>query len=129
MDRKIISTDKAPAAAGPYSQAIEAGGFVFCSGQIPIDPATGVLVSSGVAAATERVLLNLEAVLAEAGLGLGDIVKTTVYLSDVENFSTMNDVYMIFFRDNKPARATVQAALPRGSLVEIDAIALAKKQD
>lgn len=129
MDRKIISTDKAPAAIGPYSQAIEAGGFVFCSGQIPIDPVTGALVSSGVAAATERVLLNLEAVLAEAGLGLGDIVKTTVYLSDVENFSTMNDVYTIFFGDNKPARATVQASLPRGSLVEIDAIALAKKQD
>jgi 2-iminobutanoate/2-iminopropanoate deaminase len=126
MDKKIISTDKAPAAIGPYSQAIVAGGFVFCSGQIPIDPATGQLLNSSVTAATERVLLNLEAVLGDVGLNLNDIVRTTVYLSDMENFTAMNDVYAIFFRDNKPARATVQASLPRGSLVEIDAIALAK---
>jgi 2-iminobutanoate/2-iminopropanoate deaminase len=128
MEKKIISTDKAPAAIGPYSQAVEAGGFVFCSGQIPLDPATGAMVSDNVAAATERVILNLIEVLAAAGAGLSGVVKTTVYLSNMNDFAAMNEVYSKYFGDARPARATVQsAALPKGALVEIDAVAVAEK--
>ena len=124
MEKKIIKSSDAPAAVGPYSQAIEAGGFVFCSGQIPIDPKTGEMVSSNTAAATETVISNLKAVLAAAGLGLENVVKTTVFLSDINDFGAMNEVYAKHFSDNPPARACVQAArLPKGSLVEIEAIA------
>ena len=124
MSKKIITSAHAPAAVGPYSQAVEAGGFVFCSGQIPLDPKTGEMVAGGIAAATERVILNLQAVLAEAGAGLRDVVKTTVFLSDINDFAAMNEVYARFFGESLPARATVQAAkLPKGSLVEIEAVA------
>jgi len=121
---EVVSTEKAPGAIGPYSQAIKANGMVYCSGQIPIDPATGQFVSDDVAAQTEQVFKNLEAVLAAAGTGLGNVVKTTVFLADMGDFAAMNDVYSRFFSENKPARATVQAArLPRDARVEIDCIA------
>jgi 2-iminobutanoate/2-iminopropanoate deaminase len=122
---EIISTDKAPGAIGPYSQAIKANGMVYCSGQIPIDPATGNFVSDVVAEQTVQVLKNLSEVLAAAGSGLDRVVKTTVFLADMNDFAEMNDVYSQYFTDNKPARATVQAAaLPRGARVEIECIAL-----
>lgn len=123
--KEIISTEKAPGAIGPYSQAIKTGGFVFCSGQIPIDPATGEFVSNDVAEQTEQVLKNLTAVLEAAGAGLGSVVKTTVFLADMNDFVAMNEVYARFFDENKPARATVQAArLPRDARVEIECIAV-----
>jgi 2-iminobutanoate/2-iminopropanoate deaminase len=123
--REIIATAAAPAAVGPYSQAVRAGGFVFVSGQIPLDPADGALVAGGVAAQTERALLNLRAVLEAAGSDLARVVKTTVYLTDLGRFGEMNEVYARFFPGEPPARATVQvAALPRGADVEIDAVAL-----
>ncbi len=122
---EVISTDRAPGAIGPYSQAVKAGGLVFCSGQIPIDPATGDFVSGGVTEQTEQVLVNLKAVLAAAGADLGNVVKTTVFLSDMGEFAAMNEVYAKHFGENKPARATVQAArLPRDAKVEIDCIAV-----
>ena len=123
--KEIVSTDKAPGAIGPYSQAIKAGGMLFCSGQIPIDPATGEFVSGGVSEQTEQVFKNLIAVLEAGGSGLDDVVKTTVFLADMADFAVMNNVYAKYFDSNKPARATVQAAgLPRGAKVEIDCIAL-----
>jgi 2-iminobutanoate/2-iminopropanoate deaminase len=123
--KERILTDKAPAAIGPYSQAIRAGGFVFVSGQIPIDPATGEFVAGGIAEQTERVLKNLSAVLDAAGSGLDKVVKTTVFLADMKEFSQMNEVYATFFSDAPPARATVAAAgLPRDARVEIEAVAL-----
>ncbi|MEP6789541.1 MAG: RidA family protein [Acidobacteriota bacterium] len=126
MMKETVSTDKAPGAIGPYSQAIKAGGLVFCSGQIPIDPATGEFVSNVVSEQTEQVLKNLSEVLAAAGTSLDNVVKTTVFLADMNDFIEMNEVYGRFFSDNKPARATVQAArLPRDARVEIDCIALA----
>lgn len=126
MNKEIVSTENAPGAIGPYSQAIKAGGFVFCSGQIPIDTSTGNFVSDDVAQQTEQVLKNLSAVLEAAGSGLGEVVKTTVFLSDMNDFAAMNEVYGRFFEENKPARATVQAArLPRDARVEIDCIAVA----
>jgi len=126
ITKEIISTDKAPGAIGPYSQAIKVGDFVFCSGQIPIDPATGEFVSQDVAEQTKQVLKNLSAVLEAAGSGLGNVVKTTVFLADMSDFVVMNDVYAEFFSENKPARATVQAArLPRDARVEIECIATA----
>ena len=121
---EVISTENAPGAIGPYSQAIKAGGMVFCSGQIPIDPATGQFVSKNVAEQTAQVFKNLEAVLKAAGTGLGNVVKTTVFLADMNDFTEMNEVYSQFFSENKPARATVQAArLPRDAKVEIECIA------
>jgi 2-iminobutanoate/2-iminopropanoate deaminase len=124
MTKETISTDKAPGAIGPYSQAIKVGDLVFCSGQIPIDPVTGEFVSQDVAEQTKQVLKNLSAVLEAAGSGLGKVVKTTVFLADMGDFAAMNDVYAEFFSENKPARATVQAArLPRDARVEIDCIA------
>ena len=124
--KEIVSTDRAPGAIGPYSQAIKAGGMVFCSGQIPIDPATGEFVSHVVGEQTEQVLKNLGEVLAAAGTSLDNVVKTTVFLADMNDFVEMNEVYGRFFSDNKPARATVQAArLPRDAKVEIECIALA----
>ena len=123
--REIISTDKAPRAIGPYSQAVRVGGFVFASGQIPIDPATGEFVAGGVADQTDQVLRNISAVLEAAGTGLDRVVKTTVFLADMNDFTAMNEVYGRFFSEQPPARATVQAArLPRDARVEIDAIAL-----
>lgn len=122
--KEIISTENAPGAIGPYSQAIKTGGMIFCSGQIPIDPATGEFVSDSVAEQTEQVLKNLNAVLEAAGAGLNNVVKTTVFLADMNDFVAMNEVYARFFRENKPARATVQAArLPRDAKVEIECIA------
>jgi 2-iminobutanoate/2-iminopropanoate deaminase len=123
---EAVSTENAPGAIGPYSQAIKSNGMVFCSGQIPIDPTTGQFVSDDIAAQTEQVLKNLDAVLQAAGAGLGSVVKTTVFLADMNDFAAMNEVYGKFFSDNKPARATVQAArLPRDAKVEIECIAAA----
>ena len=123
--KETVTTNNAPGAIGPYSQAIKAGGLVFCSGQIPIDPATGNFVSDVVAEQTEQVLKNLSEVLSAAGTSLDNVVKTTVFLADMEDFAEMNEVYGRFFTDNKPARATVQAArLPRDARVEIDCIAV-----
>ena len=123
--KEIISTENAPGAIGPYSQAIKAGGLVFCSGQIPIDPATGTFVSDNVSEQTDQVLKNLSAVLEAAGSNLDGVVKTTVFLADMNDFGEMNEVYGKYFDTNKPARATVQAArLPRDARVEIECIAL-----
>jgi 2-iminobutanoate/2-iminopropanoate deaminase len=123
--KEIVSTDSAPGAIGPYSQAIKAGGLVFCSGQIPIDPATGEFISHLVNEQTEQVLKNLSEVLRAAGTSLDNVVKTTVYLSDMNDFVEMNEVYGRYFTDNEPARATVQAArLPRDAKVEIECIAI-----
>jgi 2-iminobutanoate/2-iminopropanoate deaminase len=124
--KEIISTENAPAAIGPYSQAVKSGGFVFCSGQIPIDPATGEFVSNDIAEQTHQVLKNLAAVLKAAGSSFNDVVKTTVFLADMNDFVAMNEVYGKYFSENKPARATVQAArLPRDARVEIECVAIA----
>jgi 2-iminobutanoate/2-iminopropanoate deaminase len=124
---KAISTPQAPAAIGPYSQAIQSGDLVFLSGQVPIDPATGELVVGDIAVQTERVLENLAAVLAAAGCSFGDVVKTTIYLVDLGDFQVVNQTYAKRFAAAPPARATVQvSALPKGARVEIDAIARAK---
>ena len=125
-DRKAVSTSGAPAAIGPYSQAVVAGGFVFVSGQIPLDPASGALVAGGAGAQAERALVSLQAVLEAAGSGLQRVVKTTVFLTDLADFGEVNAVYARFFPVDPPARATVQvAALPRGAAIEIEAVALA----
>lgn len=125
---EFIATDGAPAAIGPYSQAVAAGGFLFASGQIPLDPATGQLVPGGVEAAAERIFDNLEAVLGEAGLALSDVVKTTVYLTRTDDFPSMNAVYAKRFGSHRPARSTVTVAgLPKGALLEIDLIARARE--
>ena len=124
--KQTITTKEAPQAIGPYSQAVSAGGFVFASGQIPLDPATGRFVEGGVAEQTEQVLRNLSKVLEAAGTGLGRVVKTTVFLADMGDFAAMNEVYGRFFEADPPARSTVEAArLPRDARVEIDVIALA----
>jgi 2-iminobutanoate/2-iminopropanoate deaminase len=121
--RRAISTGGAPAAIGPYSQAIEAGDLLFCSGQLGLDPGSGSLVE-GVEAQAERSLANLMAVLATAGLSAGDVLKTTIFLADIGDFATVNAVYGRFFPEPYPARSTVAvAALPKGGLVEIEAIA------
>lgn len=121
---KTVHSDGAPAAIGPYSQAIRSGGFLFCSGQIPLDPKTGKMVEGGVELQTERVLENLSAVLAAGGSSPGKVVKTTVYLTDLGDFPAMNRVYGKYFPVEPPARATVQVGkLPAGALVEIDAVA------
>lgn len=125
MAAKAVCTAAAPQAIGPYSQAVEAGGWLFCSGQIPVDPESQTLVAGDVGAATAQVLRNLTAVLAAAGLGLGDVVKTTVYLQDLGDFAAMNEVYAEHFGAPRPARACVEVArLPKGALVEIEAIAV-----
>jgi len=121
-----IQTDLAPQAIGPYSQAIKANGFVFASGQIPLDPATGQLIEGDIRAQTERVLNNVGAVLEAAGSSLERVVKTTVFLSDMNDFAAMNEVYSTYFVITRPARSTVQAArLPRDVKVEIEVVALA----
>jgi 2-iminobutanoate/2-iminopropanoate deaminase len=120
---KIVHTDQAPAAIGPYSQGVVANGFLFTAGQIAIDPTTGQIVSGNVAAQTERVMINLGAVLATVGATWKDVVKVTVFLHDMNDFPAVNDVYGKVIGDARPARSTVQvSALPRGVLVEIDAV-------
>jgi 2-iminobutanoate/2-iminopropanoate deaminase len=124
--KQIIKTDKAPAAIGPYSQAVRVDGLIFASGQIPLDPQTGQFAAGGIAEQTEQVIRNLAAVLEAAGSGLEHVVKTTVFLADMEDFAAMNEVYGRYLGENAPARSTVQAArLPRDARVEIDVIALA----
>ena len=124
MEKRIIKTDLAPAAIGPYSQGIRIGDFLFTSGQIALDPATGEMCSGEIEQETEKTLQNIEAILKAAGLSLSHVVKTTVYLADLNHFVRMNQVYEQFFSTNKPARACVQvAALPKGAKVEIDAVA------
>jgi 2-iminobutanoate/2-iminopropanoate deaminase len=124
LPKKHVTTSEAPRPIGPYSQGVIAGGFLFLSGQIALDPQTGQLVPGGVEAETERALQNLLGVLKEARLTAADVVKTTVYLADMAEFPKMNEVYARFFKDAAPARTTIQAAgLPKGVRVEIDAIA------
>ncbi len=121
---KVISTTKAPAAIGPYSQAIEVNGFVYASGQIPIDPATGQFVEGGIKEQTRQSLTNAQNILKEAGTDLSHVVKTTVYLSDIDNFAPMNEVYAEFFTEPYPARSAVAVKdLPKGALVEIEVLA------
>lgn len=120
----VVTTDDAPKAIGPYSQAVVTDGMIFTAGQIALDPRTGEVVGRTAAEQTEQVLKNLAAILAAAGAGLGEVVKTTVYLADMADFPAMNEVYARHFGNHKPARSTVQAAgLPKGVRVEIDAIA------
>jgi 2-iminobutanoate/2-iminopropanoate deaminase len=123
--KKIVATEKAPKAIGPYSQAVVYNGMAYLSGQIPLDPATGQLVESDIATQTTRVLENLKAVLEACGSGLDQVVKTTVYIQDMREFAKMNEVYGQYFSQNPPARSTVEAArLPRDVRVEIDAVAI-----
>ncbi len=124
--KQIVETEEAPRAIGPYSQAVVAAGLVFTSGQIPTDPATGEFVPGGIAEQTEQVLRNLSAVLDAAGTSISRVVKTTVFLADMNDFAAMNEVYGRFFGAEPPARSTVEAArLPRDARVEIEAVALA----
>jgi 2-iminobutanoate/2-iminopropanoate deaminase len=124
--RKAVHSDGAPRAIGPYSQAVDSGGVVYLSGQIGLDPATGEIVPGGVEAEARRVMENLKAVLAAAGLTTANVVRTTIFLADLADFALVNEIYGDCFGDPKPARSTVQvAALPRGARVEIDAIAAA----
>lgn len=121
---KQISTQNAPAAIGPYSQAIEVNGFVYASGQLPIDPATGAFPEGGVKEQTRQSILNVKAILEEAGLALSNVVKTTVYLADMGDFAAMNEVYSQFFAQPFPARSAIAVkALPKGALVEVEVIA------
>ena len=125
MEKKMVATQAAPAAIGPYSQAVILGGMLYTSGQIPLDPATGNFVEGGVAEQTRQSLLNVQAILAAAGLTLENVVKTTVFLKDMNDFAAMNEVYATFFPSNPPARSAVQVGkLPRDAMVEIEAIAV-----
>ncbi|OIQ58266.1 2-iminobutanoate/2-iminopropanoate deaminase [Moorella thermoacetica] len=122
----VVATNQAPAAIGPYSQAIRIGNLIFTSGQIPLDPASGQIVDGGAAEQTARVMANLQAVLAAAGAGLEDVVKTTVYIKDMNDFNTINEVYGRYFNQEPPARSCVEVArLPKNVLVEIEAVAVA----
>ena len=124
---KPVLTDKAPAPIGPYSQAVKAGGFLFCSGQVAIDPATSKLVEADVSGQTEQVLKNIGAILDAAGLDFSAVIKTTIFLADMADFAAVNTVYGSYFSANKPARSTVAVAgLPLGARVEIEIIALRK---
>jgi len=124
MSKQIISTDKAPQAIGPYSAAVRAGNFIYTAGQIGIDPASGQVVSGGIEAETRQALTNLKHILEAAGASLDNVVKTTVFLRDINDFAAMNAVYAEFFTANYPARSAVQAAaLPKGVAVEIEAVA------
>lgn len=126
VGKRIVKTDQAPAAIGPYSQAVIANGFVFAAGQIALDPGTAQLVPGDVRIQTKRVLENLSAVLAAAGSSMEKVVKTTVFLRDLNDFGPMNEIYGEYFRENPPARSTVQVAkLPRDAAVEIEVVALA----
>jgi 2-iminobutanoate/2-iminopropanoate deaminase len=125
MNRETIATDKAPAAVGPYSQAVRVGDFVFTAGQIPLDPKTGQMVEGSIEAQTRQALTNLSAVLEAAGTSPANVVKTTVFLADIGDFQAMNGIYAEFFPDAPPARSAVQAAaLPLGARVEIEAVAV-----
>jgi len=125
MKKKAFFTDKAPQPIGPYSQAVQAGKLVFLAGQVPLDPASGRLIEGDIAAQTRRAMDNVMAVLENAGLGPGDVVKTTIYLADMDDFPAMNEVYGSYFNDAPPARSAVQVArLPKGARVEIDVIAM-----
>jgi len=127
MARSAVSTADAPQAIGPYSQAVRAGNQIYCSGQIPIDPATGLIVDGDISTQTRQVLTNLACVLEAAGSSLDQVVKTTVYLADMGDFAVMNAVYATFFSSPAPARSTVQAArLPRDVRVEIDVVAVTR---
>ncbi len=124
MKLDVISTDKAPAAIGPYSQAVRLGDLLFCSGQIPLDPATGQVVGGDVSAQAVRVMENIAAVLAVAGRGFDDVIKTTIFLTDMADFAAVNEVYGRYFSGHKPARSTVAVnGLPRGVLLEIEVVA------
>jgi 2-iminobutanoate/2-iminopropanoate deaminase len=124
MKLKAISTEKAPAAIGPYSQAIQAGNLLFCSGQIPLEPVSGKIVAGDISRQAEQVMENVAAVLSAAGAGFSDVVKATVFLVDMDDFGAVNEVYGRFFSSHKPARSTVAVkALPRGVMVEIEVIA------
>ena len=122
--KKVISTSKAPAAIGPYSQAIQVGNLVYTSGQIPIDPATGMFVEGGIKEQTRQSLLNVKEILEEAGLSMKDVVKTTVFMADMNDFADMNAVYAEFFSEPYPARSAIAVkTLPKGALVEIEVVA------
>ena len=124
--KKIISTSDAPAAIGPYSQAIRSDNFIFCSGQIPLDPKSGEMVADDIGAQTRRVLDNISGVLKSEGLSLGDVLKTTIFLTDLADFQTVNEIYGSYSKNQPPARSTVQvSALPKGAKIEIEAIAAA----
>jgi 2-iminobutanoate/2-iminopropanoate deaminase len=124
MKLNVISTDTAPAAIGPYSQAVQAGGLLFCSGQIPLDPATGELVQGDVTAQAGQVMRNIAAVLEAAGTGFDRVIKTTIFLSDMADFALVNEVYGSWFSAHQPARSTVAVkGLPRGALLEIEVVA------
>lgn len=124
MGKEIISTERAPKAIGPYSQGVKAGGFLFLSGAIALDPETGEMRAGGIEAETEQVMANIEALLAEGGVGFPEVVKTVIYLADLKDFATVNGIYGRFFPENPPARVTVEVkGLPRGALVEIEVTA------
>ncbi len=126
MKKRVIQTDQAPAAIGPYSQAIRVGDFLYTSGQIALDPQSGEFLSGEIEQETERTIENISAILIAGGLSLENVIKTTVYLTDLSHFARMNHIYEKYFSGNKPARACVQvAALPKGAKVEIEAIAIA----
>jgi 2-iminobutanoate/2-iminopropanoate deaminase len=125
VEKKVIQTDKAPKAVGPYSQAIQAGNFLFLSGQIPLDPKTGELVKGDIGRQTRQVLENIKGVLESQKLGMEDVVKVTIFLGDIGSFNRVNEVYATYFPAPAPARSTVEVAgLPRGAEIEIEAIAL-----
>jgi len=125
MKKKVIQTEKAPKAIGPYSQAIQAGNFLFLSGQIPLDPKTGELVKGDIRKQTQQVLENIKGVLESQGLGMENVVKATLFLKDIENFNQVNEVYATYFPSSPPARSTVEVVkLPRDTDIEIEAIAL-----
>lgn len=124
MTLEILRSDQAPAAIGPYSQAVKFGSMLFCSGQIPLDPVTGELVSGDIKAQAERVMKNIAAVLSAAGTGFDNVIKTTIYLVDIADFAAVNEIYGLYFNSHKPARSTVAVkSLPRGALIEIEVIA------
>jgi 2-iminobutanoate/2-iminopropanoate deaminase len=126
MKKKIISTTDAPAAVGPYSQAVRVGSTIYCAGQIPLDPRSGQIVSKDISEQTRRVLDNITAVLKAEGLTFENIVKTTIFLTDLADFQTVNEIYASYFNQTPPARSTVQVpALPKGARIEIEAIAVA----
>jgi 2-iminobutanoate/2-iminopropanoate deaminase len=128
--KKIISTSEAPGAVGPYSQAVRVGSTIYCAGQIPLDPKTGQIVAGGIDAQARRVLDNVAAVLRAEGLGFENIVKTTIFLTDLADFQTVNEIYGSYFKQAPPARSTVQVpALPKGARIEIEVIAVADDGD
>lgn len=124
MEKEIISTKKAPGAVGPYSQAVKVGNFLFTSGQIPLDPSTGELVSGDIKKATERSLENIKALLEEAGTCFDKVIKTTVYVKNMSDFAAVNEVYAKYFKKDMPARSCVEVKLPKDALVEVEVIAL-----